>query len=95
MIGTTAGLQYGGSLRSHCQGRLDEARRRGLTHLLDGWQPERNPELAALLTKLCQTTLGDGSEQRHIYHRGFYPWRGQERSSLRLPGYCQVFTSHT
>jgi EmrB/QacA subfamily drug resistance transporter len=47
-------------------GRLYEARRKGLTHLLDGWQPERYPELSALLTKLCQTTLGHESKQKLV-----------------------------
>jgi EmrB/QacA subfamily drug resistance transporter len=45
-------------------GRLYEARRKALTPLLKGWQPERHPELAGLLTKLCQTTLGDDSEKK-------------------------------
>jgi DNA-binding MarR family transcriptional regulator len=44
-------------------GRLYDARRRGLSHLLDGWQPERHPELTALLTKLSQTTLGHPAER--------------------------------
>ncbi|MCW2914132.1 MAG: Arabinose efflux permease-like protein [Actinomycetia bacterium] len=45
-------------------GRLYEARRKGLAHLLEGWQPERNPELSELLMKLCQTTLGCAAEER-------------------------------
>jgi DNA-binding MarR family transcriptional regulator len=49
-------------------GRLYEARRKGLSHLLDGWQPERHPELAGLLTKLSQTTLGHANENKLVHH---------------------------
>jgi DNA-binding MarR family transcriptional regulator len=43
--------------------RLYKARAKGLAHLLDGWEPEANPELAELLTRLSQTTMGDHSDR--------------------------------
>lgn len=43
--------------------RLYEARAKGLAHLLNGWEPEANPELTELLTRLSQTTLGDHSDR--------------------------------
>lgn len=46
--------------------RLYQARRKGLAHLLDGWEPAANPELTALLTRLSQTTLGDQAEEKQV-----------------------------
>jgi EmrB/QacA subfamily drug resistance transporter len=43
-----------------------EARRKGLANLVEGWRPEENPELAALLTRLAENTLGDESEESRI-----------------------------
>jgi EmrB/QacA subfamily drug resistance transporter len=45
---------------------LYAARRKALAHMLDGWEPERHPELAALLTKLSQETLGSSEDERHL-----------------------------
>ncbi len=45
--------------------RLYEIRRRFLANLLDDWDPERNPELAGLLTRLSQDTVG-GEADEHL-----------------------------
>ena len=42
--------------------RLYEARAKGLARLLAGWEPEANPELTGLLTKLAHATLGDQAD---------------------------------
>jgi DNA-binding MarR family transcriptional regulator len=39
--------------------RLVEARRRRLAELLDGWSPESEAELAALLTRLARDVVAD------------------------------------
>jgi DNA-binding MarR family transcriptional regulator len=46
--------------------RLYEARRRGLARLLDGWDPDHNPELSGLLTRLSQDTVGDESDEHLV-----------------------------
>ncbi|HEX5899758.1 MAG TPA: MarR family winged helix-turn-helix transcriptional regulator, partial [Solirubrobacteraceae bacterium] len=42
--------------------RLVEARRQSLAELLDGWSPEREAELAALLTRMASDTVVDHPE---------------------------------
>ena len=39
--------------------RLVAARRERLAELLDGWSPEREAELAALLTRMARDTVAD------------------------------------
>ena len=39
--------------------RLVAARRQSLAELLDGWSPEREAELAALLTRMASETVAD------------------------------------
>ncbi len=41
-------------------GRLIRARRERLAEQLDGWSPEQEAELAALLNRLAEDTVGDG-----------------------------------
>jgi EmrB/QacA subfamily drug resistance transporter len=40
-------------------GKLTEARRAGLTELLDGWNPEEHPEIIAMVKDLAHTLLAD------------------------------------
>ena len=40
-------------------GRLTEARRRGLTELLEGWDPEEHPELIEMVKELAHALLAD------------------------------------
>jgi DNA-binding MarR family transcriptional regulator len=40
-------------------GRLTEARRAGLTDLLEGWNPEEHPELIAMVKELAHALLAD------------------------------------
>ncbi|WP_019629085.1 MFS transporter [Actinomadura atramentaria] len=47
--------------------RLVETRARGLARHLDGWAPEENPELAALLDELSRQTLGDDTAGRQVH----------------------------
>lgn len=42
--------------------RVFEVRRKALEHDLDGWEPEKNPELTGLLEKLSRSSLGAESE---------------------------------
>jgi DNA-binding MarR family transcriptional regulator len=39
--------------------KLTEARRRGLTELLEGWNPEEHPEVIALVKQLAHSLLAD------------------------------------
>ncbi|MEW2352489.1 MFS transporter [Spirillospora sp. NPDC029432] len=43
-------------------GRLVAARRAGLARHLEGWEPEEHPELARLLSKLADESLGDDAD---------------------------------
>ncbi|WP_433466799.1 MFS transporter [Spirillospora sp. CA-128828] len=43
-------------------GRLFAARRAGLARHLDGWAPEEHPELADVLTRLAEASLGDETD---------------------------------
>ncbi|GAB3662592.1 MFS transporter [Actinocorallia lasiicapitis] len=43
--------------------KLVEARTKGLHHLLDGWEPDANPELQTLLDKIARTSLGSDADQ--------------------------------
>jgi DNA-binding MarR family transcriptional regulator len=40
-------------------GRLTEARRRGLTELLEGWNPEEHPEVVEMVKELAHALLAD------------------------------------
>jgi DNA-binding MarR family transcriptional regulator len=40
-------------------GRLTEARRRGLTDLLEGWNPEEHPEVIEMVKQLAHSLLAD------------------------------------
>ncbi|MDX6738398.1 MFS transporter [Actinocorallia sp. A-T 12471] len=42
--------------------RIWETRRRGLDNLLEGWDPERHPELVRLLDRMSRESLGDRSD---------------------------------
>ena len=42
--------------------RLFEARRAGLSRHLDGWAPEEHPELADILSRLAEASLGDEAD---------------------------------
>ena len=42
--------------------RLVEARRAGLSRYLDGWSPQEHPELADLLRRLAEESLGDDAD---------------------------------
>ncbi|MFA1548759.1 MFS transporter [Actinomadura chokoriensis] len=42
--------------------RLFDARREGLARHVEGWEPEDHPELADLLTRLAETSLGDDED---------------------------------
>jgi len=48
---TTAGTQ--------ALDKLTEARRRGLTELLEGWNPEEHPEVIELVKQLAHSLLAD------------------------------------
>ncbi|MFB4318958.1 MFS transporter [Actinomadura sp. 21ATH] len=43
-------------------GRLVAARRAGLARHLEGWEPEEHPELARLLSRLADESLGDDAD---------------------------------
>ena len=40
-------------------GRLTEARRSGLTELLEGWNPEEHPEVIEMVKELAHSLLAD------------------------------------
>ncbi|NED53248.1 EmrB/QacA family drug resistance transporter, partial [Micromonospora aurantiaca] len=42
--------------------RLFAARREGLCRHVDGWEPEEHPELADVLTRLAEASLGDDED---------------------------------
>ncbi|TDB93755.1 MFS transporter [Actinomadura sp. 7K534] len=42
--------------------RLFAARRQGLARLVDGWEPEEHPELADVLTRLTEASVGDEAD---------------------------------
>ncbi|GAA0573681.1 MFS transporter [Actinomadura livida] len=42
--------------------RLFAARREGLCRLVDGWEPEQHPELADVLTRLAEASVGDEAD---------------------------------
>lgn len=44
-------------------------RKAALARHLDGWDPESNPELTALLSKLSTSTVGDDADGRVVYGR--------------------------
>jgi DNA-binding MarR family transcriptional regulator len=49
--------------------RLFETRREALGRLLDGWQPDDHPELAALLRRLAREDLGNAGDRALIGQR--------------------------
>ena len=69
------GLVSAGMIREHQRGpdcdlhltdagaqaldKLTEARRRGLTELLEGWNPEEHPEVIELVKQLAHSLLAD------------------------------------
>jgi DNA-binding MarR family transcriptional regulator len=69
------GLVAAGMIREHQRGadrdlhltfagtqaleKLTEARRRGLTELLEGWNPEEHPEVIELVKQLAHSLLAD------------------------------------
>jgi hypothetical protein len=44
---------------THALDKLTEARRRGLTELLEGWNPEEHPEVIELVKQLAHSLLAD------------------------------------
>jgi EmrB/QacA subfamily drug resistance transporter len=51
-------------------GRLTEARRAGLTELLEGWDPEAHPELVGMVRRLAHELLADDERLLAEAHKG-------------------------
>ena len=67
--------------------KLTEARRAGLTELLDGWNPEEHPEIIAMVKDLAHSLLADDerlvADAMPARAGGRVRWRGRRRAGRR------------